>query len=246
VSVFPLQARGLIADIDGVVLVDGEVLPQTRELIRHYGASLAFVSNNSTHTRESLCGVFRAAGVDVEAGQFFLAGTRLIYSAARDFPGGKALMLATESLRELAREMGLSSVSASSWRDVDLVLLCRDTEVSYARLEGAANAVRSGAPLYCANHDLVHPGKSAVYLETGCFLALLGAVHPGLQPRVFGKPDPALAFDALRYLKLKPEECVFIGDNLETDAPCARAAGIPFLHVGGAEGLPLWAFVGSA
>jgi ribonucleotide monophosphatase NagD (HAD superfamily) len=167
----------------------------------------------------------------------------MIAAAARDFPGGKTLILSTKGLRAFARNEGLFPVSVSHWREADLVLLCRDTEISYGRLESAANAVRAGIPLYCANPDLVHPGNEGIHLETGSILALFRAIHPELRARVFGKPDPALLFEALAFLKLGSEECLFIGDSLETDASCARAAGVPFIHVGGTQGFPLSGFV---
>ncbi|MCL2029167.1 MAG: HAD hydrolase-like protein [Deltaproteobacteria bacterium] len=231
--------QALLADIDGVLLLDGRVLPGTVELARIFARRLALISNNSTHSQEDLCKVFAKAGVAVEPEQFFLAGVDTIRQMAHDLPGGRVLALCNTGMCALLRKNGLLSLPVQCWQEADAVLLCRDTEINYAKLEAAANAAQVGVPVYCANPDITHPGAKGIHLETGCLLALLKTAAPELNLRLMGKPKPALALAALDFVRAEARQALFIGDNLATDGACAQAVGIPFLHVGSAGGLSL-------
>jgi len=235
----PLSERALLVDIDGVLLIDGRIVPGTEDLAKHFAGRLALVSNNSTHSAEDLCAVFVKAGVKVKPEQFFLAGMVAIKQLAHDFPGGKIVALASASIKNLLLQHGLQILLSHHWRKADAVLLCRDLDVDYAKLEDAANAALAGLPVYCANPDITHPAAQGIHLETGCLLALLKAVAPNMHVRIFGKPQPAMALAALNFLKATPSQALFIGDNLVTDMACAQAAGIAFWHVGGGGGLSL-------
>ena len=233
------KPRALLADVDGVLLIDGRVVSGTADLAGRFAGQLALVSNNSTHSAEELCAVFVKAGVELKPEQFFLAGMAAVKQLVYDFPGGNILALAGASIKNLLRQSGLCILQSRCWRKADAVLLCRDVDVNYAKLEGAANAALAGLPVYCANPDITHPAVCGIHLETGGLLALLKAVAPDMRIQVFGKPHTALALAALDFLNVAASQALFIGDNLATDMICAQTAGIAFLQVGGAGGLSL-------
>ena len=235
----PLKARALLVDIDGVLLIDGLVVPGVADLARRFAGQLALVSNNSTHLPEELCAVFAKAGVELRPEQFFLAGMAAVKQLVCDFPGGSIIALSGASIKKLLRQNGLRILPGNCWRKADAVLLCRDIDVNYARLEGAANAALAGLPVYCANPDITHPADRGIHLETGSLLALLKAVAPDMRVRVFGKPQATLVLAALDFLGTEASQALFIGDNLATDMVCAKTSGIAFLQVGGASGLSL-------
>lgn len=231
-----IEARALLVDIDGVLLIDKRVVPGTADLVRRFAGRLALVSNNSTHLAEELCAVFVKAGVELKPEQFFLAGMAAVKQLVYEFPGGNILALAGASIKNLLRQNGLRILPGHRWRKADAVLLCRDVDVNYAKLAGAANAALAGLPVYCANPDITHPAARGIHLETGSLLALLKAVAPDMRLQVFGKPQASLALAALDFLNAAASQALFIGDNLVTDMICAQNAGIAFLHVGGADG----------
>jgi len=233
----PLLERALLVDIDGVLLIDGRIVPGTEDLAKHFAGRLALISNNSTHSAEDLCAVFVKAGVKVQPEQFFLAGIDTVKQLAHDFPGGKIIALASASIKNLLQKSGLRILLSHHWRKADAILLCRDLNVNYVKLEDAANAALAGLPVYCANPDITHPAARGIHLETGSLLALLKTVAPNMRVRAFGKPQPAMALAALDFLNATTSQALFIGDNLVTDMACAQAAGIAFWHVGGVDGI---------
>ena len=224
----------MISDIDGVLLLDGRIMPGTATLAGL--KPFALVSNNSTHSSENLCLQFRAAGVDLEPEQFFLAGEAAVRRLAGDMPGARISFLGTAAIRDLLERHGLVPLDAHQWRRAEAVLVCRDTSLCYARLEAAASAAAMGIPVYCANSDGAHPARHGVHIETGAILAALSAAVPAMRPVVVGKPGPALLREAVTFLQVCPEQAVFLGDNLLTDEPCASSAGIPFICVDAVRG----------
>jgi 4-nitrophenyl phosphatase len=124
--------------------------------------------------------------------------------------------------------------------DADLVVLLRDTRISYARLENAANSLNQGARLLVANPDLTHPGPQGRLMpETGALLAALAAcLHPQkLVMEVIGKPSPRLFQRAIEALDAAPRRTVMIGDNPATDIAGAAALGLQGVLIGPASNL---------
>ena len=228
-----------MADIDGVMLIDGQVQPGVKELAQIFGDKLAMVSNNSTHTSVELCNIFTQAGVTVKPEQFFLAGEYIVKQLAISLNSGKILALGSPSILRLARQLGLQLLRWHLWFEAEAVLLCRDMNINYRKLESAANAALTGKPVFCANSDITHPSSKGIHLETGSLLALLWSVAPKMKVHILGKPAPELALQALKFVNTQSQDTLFLGDNLTTDAACARDAGIPFWHVGGNSGLSL-------
>jgi NagD protein len=64
-------------------------------------------------------------------------------------------------------------------------------------------------------------------LDAGSFIALLEAASGRRVEAVAGKPSPLMLEVILRQWRLAPEECLFVGDRLETDMELGRRAGVP-------------------
>jgi len=230
-------AKGILLDWDGCIAVGNRVLPTARKLIARHAGRVAIVSNNSTHLPCDLEGILAQQGVWVPRERIFLAGTEAIrFAAASGY--GRIMLFSSERMEDFARELGLDLVHD----DPELVLLMRDVDFNYGKLELAINTLRSGAELMVANADMTHPGPmDRLVPETGALLAavLAGCGDLDLSPRMIGKPDPLLFLNACRQLGVGPHEAVMIGDNPDTDALGARNAGIRSILVGNKSPLSL-------
>ncbi|MGE0154628.1 MAG: HAD-IIA family hydrolase [Reyranellaceae bacterium] len=223
------RAKGILIDLDGSFLDGPALAPGARELYESHADRIAFVSNNSSHTAEEMSAELAVAGVKVPAGRIFLAGAQAVNWLATHRGTARIFALASRSIRHLARKQGLNL----SLEEPEIVLLCRDVELSYERLGIAVAALQEGAELVVANPDLTHPGAGGVPVpETGMLLSSLRAAVPSAAPTIVGKPRVTMFAAALRELGVKPEEAAMIGDNPATDGAGAAALGIPFLLVG--------------
>ena len=226
-------ARAVVSDIDGVLLVSGRATAGAQEMLQR--RRCAFVSNNSTHTARTLARAFAETGLSAGEEDFFLAGETAVDVIARKFAQARVLALASGDVLALARERLCLVDERALPETVDVVLVCRDETLTFSKLERAANALRCGAAPVLANPDLTHPAAlGRVHLETGALWRMLEVFRkPASNPVVIGKPAAALVLEAARHLAMAPHELVFLGDNLQTDARAAQAAGMPFIHVGG-------------
>jgi HAD superfamily hydrolase (TIGR01450 family) len=226
-------ARGILVDLDGTLIIGEEPAPGARRLLAERGDMLAVVSNYSTMTSLAMAARLARMGLDIAPERFCLAGERAIARLAVERPAARVLCLMTAPMRALAEAHGLTLAED----DVDVVLVGRDLDFSYARLERAVRALHFGAGLIVTNLDPTHPGVGQVPVpETGSILAALLAGAPGTRPRVIGKPQPELFLDALRLLGVAPGEALMIGDSPDADLAGASAAGIGCLLVGATPG----------
>lgn len=226
-------ASGVLVDLDGTLIVGGEAAPGAQRLVQECGDSLVVVSNYSTTTSVAMSARLAGMGLAIPPERMCLAGEWAIERLAIERPGARVLCLLTAPMTTLAEAHGLVVTD----RDPDVVLLGRDLDLSYRRLELAARALDLGASLVVTNLDPSHPGPGQVPVpETGSILAALLACCPRTIPRVIGKPQPELFLHALSILGVPPARAVMIGDSPDSDVAGAWAAGIPSILVGTAPG----------
>ena len=216
------RAKGILIDLDGSFLAGTALAPGALELFERHGDRIAFASNNSSHSPEEMSAELAVAGIRVAPSRIFLAGAQAVTWLATHRGTLRIFALASRSIRHLARKQGLNL----TLEEPEIVLLCRDVELSYERLAGAIGALQEGAELIVANPDLTHPGAGGAPVpETGMLLASAPAI-------IIGKPRVTMFAAALRSLGARPEEAVMIGDNPATDGAGASALGIAFYLVG--------------
>lgn len=90
----------------------------------------------------------------------------------------------------------------------------------------AVRFIQQGAKFIATNPD-------HFVVENGLRTTTCGAVIAPIQittgqaPTVYGKPTPAGALLALKQMNVAADRAIFVGDNINTDIACAKAAGIP-------------------
>lgn len=222
------DARGYLVDLDGTLIRERMVLPWAAALLESVARNFVIVSNDSEHTPEQMGRFLRAHGLQVQARQIVLAGATTIDTIAAEQSSARLLLLGGAALRGHARRLGLVLAEDA----VDMVVVARDRQFSYAKLAAAANAIRRGATLVVANPDSTHPGPDGeIVPETGALFAALAACVGPVRPRIIGKPEPALFEAALARLGVAADEAVMIGDNEETDGLGAMRLGLRFLKI---------------
>lgn len=228
------EAGLVLIDLDGCLAFDLEPHPAAAALIRRLGSRYAILSNNSTETPATLAAILARRGLAVDPGRVILAGTLMIDMLAAEAAGRPVCLLASAELRAYARGKGLVLRDDDA---ADFVVLARDIDLTYARLNHALGLLARGAELVIANPDLTHPGAGGrPVIETGALAAVFRAAVPGLRSRVIGKPEPLMFRSALERFGVPAARTLMIGDNPETDGRGAERAGIAPILVG--EGTP--------
>lgn len=225
IEAMPLQA--LLFDLDGTILLDEREVAGAADLIDRYRGRCAVITNNSTDLPETIARRLAGNGIQIPAEHIFTAGMLLVEEIVRFSQHAPVLALISPELEALARARG-AVLSA----DAGMVAIGRFTRFQYTDLLMAANLVRRGAALVASNLDTSHPtGLDGVVPETGSLVAAIQAAAGREDVINLGKPEPAMAMQALERLGCLPDNAAVIGDNPVTDGGIARAIGAAFVPV---------------
>lgn len=220
------QDRLVLCDLDGCLVSEGRAYTDSASFLQSCGERLWLVSNNSSHCAADLSARLAEIGLKVPAKRILLAGEQTLAHLARLHPGARLALFASPAMEQEARRLGFALTGDRP----DLVLLCRDTQLSLDRLNAVAALVQGGAAFWVSNTDTAHPSHAGQPIaETGALLAALRAMLTELKFESIGKPHPHLAALALSRTGVSATEAVFVGDNPDTDGAIARAIGTRFV-----------------
>ncbi|RTE65338.1 HAD-IIA family hydrolase [Amphritea opalescens] len=223
------ESEAILVDMDGCLIAGQQVLPGAAALIEQAAEKFWLVSNNSSHSADELSRRLGQLGLTIAPQQMLLAGEVVLAEARRCYSTQGMMLLARQSLRTYAASLGI----VEDDNQPAVIVLTRDTDLSYQRLSLAIKHLSRGVPLLVANPDLSHPDPDGDPVpETGSLLMLFTSILPQLQYRVIGKPEAGLFQMALAKAHAAPRHSVMIGDNPKTDRDGAEALGIRTFLVG--------------
>lgn len=220
--------NGFLFDLDGCLYRGNSALPGAvalLEYLRREGKRIAFVSNNSTQEAREISDRLNRLGIRAEPDEVIVPmGYVGSFILERYGPSSVYSLAGSPVLRSL--EASGHSIAKDGDARCDVVLVARDVEFSYGKLESASRFLAAGAFLVATNADTSHPGEAGYPVpETGALLAALLAVS-NKTCAIIGKPETFLFGKALESLCLSPAEALMVGDNLHTDIVGAKQAGM--------------------
>lgn len=219
-----------IFDLDGTLYRGDEAIEHAAEvvgLLSARGARIAYVTNNATRSRPTLCAKLRGLGFSAQESEIVTSAT-----AAAGWCQGHRLrsvgVIGEAGLTQSLEEGGIRVFPPDSeWpENLDAVVVGLYREIHYRHIDKAMQAIRAGAEFIATNPDPTFP------LEGGRFSPGAGAGVAAIEncvgtaPIVIGKPSPIMMEQALRDAGVTKEEALAVGDRLTTDIESGRRAGI--------------------
>jgi 4-nitrophenyl phosphatase len=228
------SAAGWIFDMDGVLYRGVETLPGVQSLFEeldYRGIPYMLATNNSMATP--------AMYVDRLAGMGITAAERSILTSAmatgqylRDHFGSEARLhvLGMPALTEqLGMHDGFVFVDPDEEKP-DAVIVGLDREVTYDKLRKAHRGIQDGARFIATNADVTLPTEQGLIPGCGALIAALAA-STGRRPVVIGKPEIHLLNAAVTAMGVPADQCVMVGDRLDTDIAAGHASAMLTLMV---------------
>lgn len=218
----------LLIDLDGTVFCGRQPTGGAVQSLSQVRSRKLFVTNNASRSADEvaahLCELgFTATGEDVvtsaQSAAHLLAGQLA--------PGARVLIVGTEALANEVAAVGLRPVRRFEDRP-DAVVQGLSMTTGWSDLAEAALAIRAGALWVAANVDPTLPTERGLLPGNGSMVAALRTAT-GMDPRVAGKPAPALMTEAVARGDFRA--ALVVGDRLDTDIEGANAAGLPSLMV---------------
>jgi HAD superfamily hydrolase (TIGR01450 family) len=224
---------GFLVDLDGVVWLGREPVPGSPEALaamQAAGKEVVFVTNNPGRHPAEYAERLRGLGVEVGPERIVTAGIAVARLAAEAAgPGGSALVLGREPLRELVAGEGLRLVDFEEPTEAAVVVVSGWRDFTYMSLLAAKRALDAGAALLATSHDATMPMPGGEWPGTGAILAAVETCS-GRVAEIAGKPARHLFEMALSRIPAAGRVAM-IGDRLSSDIAGGHAAGLETILV---------------
>ena len=228
VTTLAQQHDCLLIDLDGTVFRGHRPTDGAVESLEKVRSRTLFITNNASRGAAEVAAHLRDLGFTATGGDVVTSAQTAARVLAKRLPAdSRVLIVGTESLANEIAAVGLRPVRR--WQDEPVaVVQGHSTSTGWPDLAEATLAIRAGALWVAANVDRTLPSERGLLPGNGAMVAALQAAT-GAEPEVAGKPAPTLLKDAVARGEFRSP--LVIGDRLDTDIACAKAAGLPSLMV---------------
>lgn len=218
-------------DLDGVLWRGDVLLPRARETVielKQRGYSLAFVSNNSLLGQEGMRRKFESFDIPLEDEELSLATRVLGEAISKKLNRATVYLIGSQGFKKDLEAYGLRVLDEPEEIDylTDYIVVGGDWEFNYQKLTRALRCLRQGAKIAAPNADLYFPHAEGLLPGNGAVLAAISAMAKRPPDLVVGKPEPHLLTAAMERMGLSPDQCIMVGDSIDTDVAAAEAAGV--------------------
>ncbi len=229
------QFDGFLVDLDGVVWVGRDPVPGSPEALASLlaaGKEIVFVTNNPSRPPSAYAERLTDMGVEIGPERIVTAGMVAARLAAEAAPGGRALVLGREPIRETVAAAGLTLLDAGDVDGADaatIVVVSGFRDFTFTHLRAAKRALDAGAALVATSRDPTMPMPGGEWPGTGSILAAVETAA-GRTAEIAGKPERHLFEMALAAIP-GAERVAMIGDRLSSDIAGGHAAGLATILV---------------
>lgn len=223
-----MTVRGAIIDLDGTVYRGNELIDGAQaglDSLRDRGIDGLFFSNNPLETGEAYLERLSNLGLAVDGLQACSSGVVTTEYLVENHSSEKVFCIGDDQLREQFRTAGLTVVEEPARADV--LVASWTAGFDYDDMRDALAAVDEQTTFLGTDPDRTFPMPDG--REVPGSGAVIGAVAAavGREPdAVLGKPSEAAREAALSRLDTAPENCVVVGDRIDTDLKMGEKAGM--------------------
>jgi HAD superfamily hydrolase (TIGR01450 family) len=230
------QMKAFLFDLDGCIYQNAILADGARELInqlRDENKKVCFVTNNSRQTSEEVCTKLIGMGIRVEPNEIITATEYVGMYLSNQYGALNVKVVGTTSLERSIELYGHHVYPLQSDVIPEMIVISRDIEFTYEKLQSIVADACRGAKVLSANPDMYHPGYKGIRVpETGSLVSSIEAIMDEKVDFV-GKPAPYLFQYAMEICECNPSECVMVGDNPKTDIIGGYRAGMKTVWIRG-------------
>lgn len=217
--------------MDGTIYLGDKLISRADEAIatlRERGARIVFLTNKPLETRAVYAAKLTRLGIPTDVNDVINSSVVMADYLRTEAPAARVYCIGEPPLLQKLHEAGMTLVADPriDGEDVDFVVASFDRSFDYEKLDCALQAILKGARFVATNADRTCPVDGGVIPDCGGIIAAIEAVSGKTVENVVGKPSQLTAEAALRTLGLPPEQCMIVGDRLETDILMGNKAGM--------------------
>jgi NagD protein len=222
-----LQFLGYIFDLDGTIYLGEKLIPgagETVEKLKSLSKRIVYLSNKPLQTRDDYAAKLTRLGIPTKPEEVINSSMVMARWLSRQAPGATIYVIGEMPLIEEMARAGFHFSEKAG--EIQYVIASFDRTFDYRKLNIALQAIKKGARFIATNPDRTCPVEGG---EIPDCAAMIGAVEGTTGKKVeaiVGKPSDIMIQVALDYMGLRPQDCVLVGDRLETDMVMGKKAGM--------------------
>jgi len=223
-----MTIRGAIIDLDGTVYRGDELVDGAQvgiDAIRSAGIEGLFFSNNPLETGEAYLDRLSGLGLDVAGFQACSSGVVTTEYLADTHPDAAIFCIGEKELRDQFIAADLTVTDDPEQAEV--VVASWTPSFDYETMRDALAAVDDETPFLGTDPDRTFPMPGGREVPgSGAIVGSVAAVVGRDPDAVLGKPSDVARDAALSRLGVTAEECLIVGDRLDTDLRMGQNAGM--------------------
>lgn len=220
--------KAALIDLDGTVYRGDRLLPGAADgiaTLETAGVETVFLSNNATKRPFEYRQKLSSFGIDVPLERLLNSAAVSADYIATTHPNASVYVLGEPSLVAELEDAGVTVTSNPA--EIDVVLASMDRSFDYENLVDVLEVDARGEPiLYATNPDRTCPVEDGEIPDCGAVIGAIEGLLGRTFDRVLGKPSNVIIDVALERVGVDPEECLMIGDRLETDIRMGEGTGL--------------------
>jgi NagD protein len=219
--------RGFIFDLDGTVYRSDTLIPGADtviRLLRESGRRVVFLSNKPIQTRQDYAHKLTRLGIPTQPDEVINSTFVMANYLKKIAPHARLFVVGETPFIEELKRAGFTITDDP--KEIDYVIVAFDRTFDYRKLNIAFQAIKLGARFVATNPDRTCPVEGGEIPDCAAMIAAIEAVTEKKVEVIVGKPSPYIIQAALEVMGLKPEDCILIGDRLETDIKMGKESGI--------------------
>src|SRR4030043_2060928 len=219
--------KGFIFDLDGTVYLSERLIPgadRVIRLIREKGRKVVFLSNKPIQTREDYAAKLARLGIPTQPDDVINSTLVMISYLKKNASNARLFVVGEIPFVDELKRAGF--IITEEPKEIDYVVVAFDRTFDYRKLNIAYQAIKLGAHFVATNPDRTCPVEGGEIPDCAGMIAAIEAVTGKKVEIIVGKPSPLMIQATLEVMKLKPEDCILIGDRIETDIRMGKEAGI--------------------
>ena len=220
------NVQGIIVDMDGVIYRGEKSIKSAIKAIKIWNEKkikICFLTNNSTKNQIEFKKKLQRMDLKVDKKSIITTSVCVADYLANNFSKKtKIYIVGSKSLKNTILKKGFVIDESKA----SIVISGLDEKFSYDKLKTASNLIRNGAKLIGTNSDKIYPVDDGFKPGAGSIIAAIKASSKLHECMFIGKPNPDFVLKAVKYLNMKKNNIVLIGDQLETDIVAANKSNI--------------------
>ena len=220
--------KGFIFDLDGTIYRGDQLIPGAERVVlrlRENRRKVVFLSNKPLHTREDYASKLTRLGIPTQPDEVINSTYVMVNYLKKIAPQARLFVVGEAPFVEELKKAGFRITEEP--KETEYVVVAFDRTFDYHKLNIAFQAIKNfGAHFIATNPDRTCPVEGGEIPDCAGMIAAIEAVTEKKVEVIVGKPSPIMIQAALEVMGLRPEDCILIGDRVETDIRMGKDSGM--------------------